>query len=42
MNAPVTILADLSPAISDLVYVGLSVAFFVVATAYARFCGKVR
>ncbi len=42
MNAPVMALAELSPAISDLIYAGLSVAFFVLALAYTRFCEKVR
>ena len=42
MNAPVWILAALSPRVADLVYVGLTVAFFGLAIAYAWFCEKVR
>jgi hypothetical protein len=36
------LLAELSPLASDLVFVGISVAFFALAMAYAWFCKKVR
>jgi hypothetical protein len=36
------LLAALTPLASDLVYAGISVAFFVLAAAYAWFCQKVR
>jgi hypothetical protein len=42
MNAPAWILAELSPLASDLVFVGLTLAFFALAVAYAWFCEKVR
>jgi hypothetical protein len=42
MYSPTLLLAALSPLASDLVFVGISVAFFAIAAAYAWFCGKVR
>jgi hypothetical protein len=42
MNSPALLLAELSPLASDLVFVGISVAFFALATACAWFCKKVR
>lgn len=30
------------PHMNDLIYVAMSVAFFVIAAAYVIFCGKVR
>jgi hypothetical protein len=36
------LLAELSPVVSDLVFGGISVAFFALAVAYAWFCKKVR
>ncbi len=35
-------LAELAPAVSDVVYAGAAVAFFAVAIAFARFCEKIR
>ena len=42
MNSPALPLAALTPIWSDLVFVGISVAFFGIAIAYAWFCQKVR
>jgi hypothetical protein len=42
MNSTARLLAALTPLVSDLLFVGLSVAFFAIAAAYAWFCGKVR
>lgn len=42
MNSPALLLAELTPLASDLVFVGISVAFFAIAAAYAWFCRKVR
>ena len=42
MNSPALLLATLTPLASDLVYAGISAAFFVLAAAYAYFCEKVR
>jgi hypothetical protein len=42
MNSPALLLAALTPLASDLVFVGISVAFFALAAAYAWFCRKVR
>jgi hypothetical protein len=42
MISPALLLAELSPAAGDLVFVGISVAFFALAIAYAWFCKKVR
>jgi hypothetical protein len=42
MNSPALLLAELSPLASDLVFVGISVAFFALAMAYVWFCKKVR
>ena len=42
MNAPAWILAELSPPASDVIFVGLTLAFFAFAVAYAWFCENVR
>jgi hypothetical protein len=42
MNSPILLLAELSPAAGDLVFAGVSVAFFALAMAYVWFCKKVR
>jgi hypothetical protein len=42
MNSPALPLAALTPLVTDLIFVGVSVAFFGIATAYAWFCRKVR
>jgi hypothetical protein len=42
MNSPAFLLADLTPAVGDLVFVGVSVVFFAVAIAFSWFCKKVR
>ena len=42
MNSPALLLAALTPLASDLVFAGISVAFFGIAIAYAWFCRKVR
>ena len=41
MNSPVLPVA-LPPLVADLVYVGITVAFFALAAAFAWFCRKVR
>ena len=41
MNSPVLPIA-LTALAADLVFVGISVAFFALAAAYAWFCRKVR
>ncbi len=35
-------LAALTPLVSDLVFTGLTLAFFAIAIAYAWFCERVR
>ena len=42
MNTAALPLAELTAAVGDLVFVGISVAFFALAIAYAWFCKKVR
>ena len=42
MNSHAFLLAGLAPATGDLVYVGISVAFFAIALAFVWFCRKVR
>jgi hypothetical protein len=42
MNSPTWFLTALSPLLSDLVFTGVSVAFFALAIAYAWFCEQVR
>jgi hypothetical protein len=42
MNSPALPLAELAPAVGDLLFAGISVAFFALAVAYAWFCKKVR
>jgi hypothetical protein len=42
MNSPTLPLAALTPLVMDLVFVGISVAFFALAAAFAWFCRKVR
>ncbi|HUL54018.1 MAG TPA: hypothetical protein VLT83_11475 [Opitutaceae bacterium] len=42
MNAIALLLAELTPPAADLVFVGVTVAFFAGAIAFARFCEKVR
>jgi hypothetical protein len=42
MNSSTLLLAELPPAAGDLVFVGVSMAFFALAIAYAWFCKKVR
>jgi hypothetical protein len=42
MNQHAFLLADMAPVVGDLVFAGVSVAFFALAIAYAWFCKKVR
>jgi hypothetical protein len=42
MNSSALPLVVLMPLFTDLVFVGISVAFFALAAAYAWFCRKVR
>ncbi len=42
MNSSALMLAGLAPVAFDLVYTGISVAFFALAVAFAWFCKKVR
>jgi hypothetical protein len=42
MNSAALPLAVLTPLAADVIFIGLCVAFFAVAVAYAWFCEKVR
>ena len=42
MNASALLLAELVSPAADLVFLGVTVAFFAGAIAFARFCQKVR
>ena len=42
MNSAPLPLAELTPLVGDFVFVGVTLAFFALAIAYASFCKKVR
>jgi uncharacterized membrane protein len=42
MNSSAFSLAELTPVVGDFVFVGVTLAFFALAIAYAWFCKKVR
>jgi hypothetical protein len=42
MNSPALLLADMAPVVGDVVFAGVSVAFFALAIVFAWFCKKVR
>ncbi len=42
MKSSVCLLAELTPAVGDIVFSGVAVAFFALARAFAWFCEKVR
>jgi hypothetical protein len=42
MNSPALLLAELSPAMGDVIFTAVSVAFFALAAADAWFCQKIR